>query len=316
MPRLPCAGDPATGFRGKPLPSRLGRDPAAPRKDTPMPKPPSKAARPAKPAAAKPAAAKAKPAPAAKATAAKPKAVAAKARPVAEKPKAVAETAKAKAPVAKAAKPVVEKAKPAAAVPVKAKPVAAKPAAAPAAKPAAKPVPAKAAPVPVRPAPVIPAPRPAARAAAKSASRTRDEAPMAPPAACPFTPAELKEWRDILLKARAQYSDDIQGLQHDAMDSEGGHTTPIHSAERGSDADAQDVALNIAGDEKNTLWLIDRALRKIDEGKPIPFGVCEHTRQAISRNRLQLMPWTPLSIEGAQYCEDAGVAPDEVLIDD
>jgi RNA polymerase-binding transcription factor DksA len=137
-----------------------------------------------------------------------------------------------------------------------------------------------------------------------------------PPAAAPFTAAELKEWREILIRARSQYSDDIQGLQHDAMDAEGGHTTPIHSAERGSDADAQDVALNIAGDEKNTLWLIDRALRKIDEGKPIPFGLCEHTRQPISRNRLQLMPWTPLSIEGAQYCEDAGLTPDDILIDD
>ncbi|MFM2089801.1 MAG: ral stress protein, partial [Planctomycetota bacterium] len=150
-----------------------------------------------------------------------------------------------------------------------------------------------------------------------TSARTREDAPMAtPPAAAPFTAAELKEWREILIRARSQYSDDIQGLQHDAMDAEGGHTTPIHSAERGSDADAQDVALNIAGDEKNTLWLIDRALRKIDEGKPIPFGLCEHTRQPISRNRLQLMPWTPLSIEGAQYCEDAGLTPDDILIDD
>ncbi len=290
-----------------------------------MPKPPSKAARPAKPAAVKPATAKAKPAPAAKTTpAAKPKAVAAKAKPLADKPRPAVE--KAKAPVAKA-KAVAEKVKPAAvkpaAAPAKAKVVADKPKIVVEAKPAGKPAPAKVAPVPAsapaksaRPVPPAPAPRQTARAAAKSASRTRDEAPMAPPAACPFTPAEIKEWREILIKARAQYSDDIQGLQHDAMDSEGGHTTPIHSAERGSDADAQDVALNIAGDEKLTLWLIDRALRKIDEGKPIPFGLCEHTRQAISRNRLQLMPWTPLSIEGAQYCEDAGMAPDDVLIDD
>jgi RNA polymerase-binding transcription factor DksA len=262
----------------------------------------------------------------AKAAVDKPKAAVDKPKAMVGKPKVVPAKAKAPAVAAKAVavkapvKAVAEQAKPSASA-VATKPVAVKSApvakAAVPAKAATKvPPPASAKPARPAPAPVVPAPKPSARAAAKSASRIRDEAPMAPPAACPFTPAELKEWRDILLKARAQYSDDIQGLQHDAMDSEGGHTTPIHSAERGSDADAQDVALNIAGDEKNTLWLIDRALRKIDEGKPIAFGVCEHTRQAISRNRLQLMPWTPLSIEGAQYCEDAGVAPDEVLIDD
>src|SRR5690606_26918090 len=57
----------------------------------------------------------------------------------------------------------------------------------------------------------------------------------------PFTPKELKNWRAILMQKRADMTDDIADLRKDAMDAEDGHTTPNHIAERGSDADLQDL---------------------------------------------------------------------------
>jgi RNA polymerase-binding transcription factor DksA len=145
--------------------------------------------------------------------------------------------------------------------------------------------------------------RPSARAAAAAIS-------------CPYSKDELGKWRQLLVQRRHEISDDIGSLEKDAMEAEDGHTTPNHIAERGSDADLQDVSLNIAGDEKVIIWQIDRAIRKIDCGEPIVFGICEHTKVAIQKNRLQLIPWTPLSIEGAQYCEENGLVLEDVILDD
>ena len=133
---------------------------------------------------------------------------------------------------------------------------------------------------------------------------------------CPFTKEELGQWRSLLIGRRLEISSDIDALEKDAMEAEDGHTTPLHAAERGSDADLQDVSLGLAGEEKDLLWQIDRALRKIDLSSPIPFGICEYTKEAIPRLRLQLIPWTPLSIEGATYMEENGLTIEDVILDD
>ncbi len=133
---------------------------------------------------------------------------------------------------------------------------------------------------------------------------------------CPFPADELSKWRQALLERRSEITSDIAGLVKDAMEAEDGHTTPNHIAERGSDADLQDMSLGMAGDEEEILWQIDRALRKIDQASPIPFGLCEYTRESIPRSRLQLLPWTPLSIEGAQHMEDSRLTLEDMLLDD
>jgi DnaK suppressor protein len=133
---------------------------------------------------------------------------------------------------------------------------------------------------------------------------------------CPFSAEELGKWRQILIAKRVEISGDIKDLVKDAMEAEDGHTTPNHIAERGSDADLQDLSLGVAGDEKELLWQIDRAIRKIDENKPIPFGLCEFTKQPIPRNRLQLIPWTPLSMEGAAQMERDNLPLEDMLEDD
>lgn len=141
-------------------------------------------------------------------------------------------------------------------------------------------------------------------------------APVAAAVGAVFPAEELGKWRDLLQQRRREIAGDIGSLEKDAMEAEDGHTTPNHIAERGSDAELQDVSLNIAGDEKALIWQIDRALRKIDTSKPLPFGLCEHTRQPIQKNRLQLLPWTPLSIEGATYMETNGFTLQDMLLDD
>jgi RNA polymerase-binding transcription factor DksA len=146
----------------------------------------------------------------------------------------------------------------------------------------------------------------------------RTVAPAALPAnglTCPIPKEELSQWRQILLGHRMEISQDISHLERDAMEAEDGHTTPNHLAERGSDAEMQDMSLGLAGEEQIVLWQIDRALRKIDSGVPLPFGLCEHSKQPIPKMRLQLIPWTPVSIEGMNYVEENGLALEDILVD-
>jgi RNA polymerase-binding transcription factor DksA len=157
--------------------------------------------------------------------------------------------------------------------------------------------------------------KPAAPAKAATPAPVKPVAP-APVYKCPFPPDELAKWRQILMAKRHEVSDDIAGLVKDAMDAEDGHTTPNHIAERGSDADLQDLSLGVAGEEKDVVWQIDRALRKIDAGRPIPYGLCEYTKEPIPRTRLQLIPWTPLSIEGATHMESQSLTLEDLLIED
>jgi DnaK suppressor protein len=131
----------------------------------------------------------------------------------------------------------------------------------------------------------------------------------------PFAKQELNEWRQLLLEHRVEISSDISHLEQGAMEAEDGHTTPNHIAERGSDAEMQDMSLGLAGEEQIVLWQIDRALRKIDSAVPVPFGLCEHTKQPIPKTRLQLIPWTPVSIEGMNYVEENGLTLEDVLVD-
>lgn len=120
----------------------------------------------------------------------------------------------------------------------------------------------------------------------------------------PFPKDELKKWRQVLVAKLGDIKGDISDLVRDAMDFEDGHTTPTHQADRGSDVDMQDISLDMVGNEEELLWQIQRAIQKIDTGKPLAFGLCEWNKEPIPKTRLALMPWTPLSIEGANYMED------------
>jgi RNA polymerase-binding transcription factor DksA len=133
---------------------------------------------------------------------------------------------------------------------------------------------------------------------------------------CPIAQDELEKWHAVLLTKRQEITEEINGLIRDAIDVEDGHTTPTHNADRGSDADMQDISLGMVGNEEELLWQIDRALVKIEKSEPLPFGLCEHTQKPIPKKRLQLLPWTPLSVEAANYMDENGLTLTDMIIED
>ena len=197
----------------------------------------------------------------------------------------------AKKPVAKkpAAKKPAPKAKPA---PPKKKP-------APAKKPASKKPVAKK-PAPKKPEPKKPAPKkPAAKAPAKPAPK------KLPPIIIkkkPGKPVKLSGWvlkqRQRLLQLKDTLLDSMNGVGRDTLRSraEGSEASAfgMHTGDAGSDAYDRDFALSLLSQERDSLFEIDAALKKIDEGN---YGLCEMSGRPIPHVRLEALPFARYTIE-------------------
>ncbi len=118
----------------------------------------------------------------------------------------------------------------------------------------------------------------------------------------PFNKKELGRFRDILLKKRADLVGDVSDLESEALLGRSGSLSalPQHLAEQGSETYEQSLSLNLAAEDRRLIREIDGALQRIDKGT---FGICEMTGKAITRERLEELPWTRYSIEAAREFE-------------
>jgi RNA polymerase-binding transcription factor DksA len=155
---------------------------------------------------------------------------------------------------------------------VKAKPVAKTPA-----KPAVKAK--KAVPVPV-----------------KSVSRNTVIVRPASRVATKLTPF-LEKQRERLLILKDTLLDSMNGVARDSLRSQtGGDASAfgMHQADAGSDAYDRDFALSLLSMEQDSLYEIDQALKRIDDGS---YGVCEVSGKQIMKARLEALPFTRYTVE-------------------
>jgi len=68
----------------------------------------------------------------------------------------------------------------------------------------------------------------------------------------------------------------------------------MHQADAGSDAYDRDFALSILSQEQNSLYEIDEALKRIEDGT---YGICEISNKPILRARLEARPFTRYTVE-------------------
>ena len=111
-----------------------------------------------------------------------------------------------------------------------------------------------------------------------------------------ITKALVEECRGKLLRTKEEILNRVQEVRKDLYFEDKG----------GDEADQTARILN----EKEILTLHDRlrqqlfeieqALGRIENGN---FGICEETEEAIEPERLRAIPWTRLSIEGAELRE-------------
>lgn len=115
----------------------------------------------------------------------------------------------------------------------------------------------------------------------------------------PLKPAQLEEFRQILLLKRAEVLSDVTDMENEALGGRSGALSsfPQHLADQGSDEYDQSLALGLAASQRKLLGEIDAALDRIENGT---FGICEVLGIPISRQRLEAQPWTRVSLEGAR----------------
>ncbi len=120
--------------------------------------------------------------------------------------------------------------------------------------------------------------KPAAKAKASSGSSAKDLAWL--------TPAKLKAIRaelvgmrdDILRTVRKQGISDVDNGD---------------SVDQASQSIEKELMFELSDNERTTLDMVEAAIRKIDNGT---YGLCEATQKAITRARLEAIPYARYSI--------------------
>jgi len=98
----------------------------------------------------------------------------------------------------------------------------------------------------------------------------------------------LLDLKDTLLDA-------MRGVARDNLHS-GSDTSAfgMHQADAGSDAYDRDFALSMLSKEQGSLYEIDEALKRIEDGS---YGVCELCQKPIKHDRLEALPFTRYTVD-------------------
>jgi RNA polymerase-binding transcription factor DksA len=141
---------------------------------------------------------------------------------------------------------------------------------------------------------------PEKKAPAKAVAKQPEAKPAAPKAATrvetKLTPF-LEGQRQKLLILKDTLLDSMNGVARDSLRSQtGGDASAfgMHQADAGSDAYDRDFALSLLSQEQDSLYEIDQALKRIENGT---YGVCEMSGKQIPKARLDALPFTRYTVE-------------------
>lgn len=114
----------------------------------------------------------------------------------------------------------------------------------------------------------------------------------------PFSEEELQHFKDLILERRRKAKEDVERMRNQIEESkeQAGDNTAysFHMADAGTDAmEREKLHLMIARQQKYMGYL-DRALERIKNGT---YGICKVTGKPISKERLEAVPHTEISIK-------------------
>ncbi len=112
-----------------------------------------------------------------------------------------------------------------------------------------------------------------------------------------LSPFEQRQ-REKLLALKDTLLDSMNGVAKDSLRSraEGSEASAfgMHQADAGSDAYDRDFALSLLSQEQDSLYEIDEALKRIENGA---YGICEMSGKTIPHARLEALPFTRYTVE-------------------
>ena len=113
----------------------------------------------------------------------------------------------------------------------------------------------------------------------------------------PFSDKELEHFKKLILEKRQQTTEDIDRMKAQLEDareqSENDSAYSFHMADAGTDAMEREKLYLMIAREQKFVGYLDRALERIENKT---YGICKVTGNPISKERLEAVPHTEISI--------------------
>lgn len=112
--------------------------------------------------------------------------------------------------------------------------------------------------------------------------------------------AELKKYKELLLKERRTIGGDLSYIEQNTLKKSARESSgdlsgySYHMADQASDDYERDFSLGRATSEQKSLFAIDEALKRVEDGI---YGNCLQCNKPISKKRLAALPHSELCIE-------------------
>jgi RNA polymerase-binding protein DksA len=121
-----------------------------------------------------------------------------------------------------------------------------------------------------------------------------------------FSKSDLKNFKKIVLKKKEEVLSDLKHISDDTLrksqkEASGdisGYT--YHMADVATDNYDREFSLGLASSERKSLYELDDALKRIEEGT---FGICDDCKSSITKIRLKAVPSARLCIKCQQKRE-------------
>ncbi|MHB8155676.1 MAG: TraR/DksA family transcriptional regulator [Candidatus Omnitrophota bacterium] len=121
-----------------------------------------------------------------------------------------------------------------------------------------------------------------------------------------FTKSDLKDFKKIVLKKKEEVLNDLKHISDDTLrksqkEASGdisGYT--YHMADVATDNYDREFSLGLASGERKSIYELDDALKRIEEGT---FGICDDCKSSITKIRLRAVPSARLCIKCQQKRE-------------
>lgn len=121
-----------------------------------------------------------------------------------------------------------------------------------------------------------------------------------------YTKSDLKDFKKIVLKKKEEVLNDLKHISDDTLrksqkEASGdisGYT--YHMADVATDNYDREFSLGLASGERKSIYELDDALKRIEEGT---FGICDDCKSSITKIRLRAVPSARLCIKCQQKRE-------------
>ena len=120
------------------------------------------------------------------------------------------------------------------------------------------------------------------------------------PAKSKFSKKDLLVFKKLILKRKEDAAEGIRHIAEDTLKNSqkeaagdiSGYT--YHMADVATDSYDREFSLGLASNERDVLYELDDALKRIDDGT---YGICESCKISISKSRLKAVPYAHLCIK-------------------